>query len=488
MHQDAAGLALWPAARAEVAPRLRPAGGVVRLRANENPYGPGARALEAAAAAADQGAYYPGPIEEDLLGLIAARHGLSLEHMVLASGSNEALCAAAVAFGRDGALVVPALTYSPHLRYAAKLGVEMRSVPLRDDMGIDLAAMRRAVDGNASLVYICNPNNPTGMTIDGETLRAFCRSVGFRAVVLVDEACNELTDDPEATSMVDLVRAGENVIVTRTFSKIFGMAGMRIGYVMAPPRLADIVRDHVMSWSNVVGRSRARELPGRRFRRLFASPDCRGTSRHQRDLPPPRHRAVAVASQFRVRGHRPQRGRIRRAHARARGAHPRGVCAVFDVVAGQRRAARGSRDLQPGIRRDLRVRGLTTLSRAQACPRRFDRPVGAGIIGNRMVTSSFTQDRLFKALADNVRREIVAALVARPMRVSELTRHFRISRPAVSRHLRLLKAAGLVEVRPQGRMNVYCVRTAALREIEEWLNELWASRLSRLQSIVAARA
>lgn len=104
------------------------------------------------------------------------------------------------------------------------------------------------------------------------------------------------------------------------------------------------------------------------------------------------------------------------------------------------------------------------------------------------MTSSLTQDRLFKALADATRREIVAALVARPMPVSELTRQFRVSRPAISRHLRLLKAAGLVELRPQGRRNVYFVRTAALREIEAWLDALWASRLSRLQSIVEARA
>lgn len=104
-----------------------------------------------------------------------------------------------------------------------------------------------------------------------------------------------------------------------------------------------------------------------------------------------------------------------------------------------------------------------------------------------MVTSSLTQDRLFKALADNTRREIVATLVARPMPVTELARQFRVSRPAISRHLRLLKEAGVVEPRPEGRKNVYFVRTAALREISQWLDALWASRLSRLQAIVAAR-
>lgn len=105
-----------------------------------------------------------------------------------------------------------------------------------------------------------------------------------------------------------------------------------------------------------------------------------------------------------------------------------------------------------------------------------------------MVTNSLLQDRLFKALGDNTRREIVASLIARPVPVTELARQFHVSRPAISRHLRLLKQAGLVDSRPEGRNNVYFVRTAALREIEHWLDALWASRLSRLQSTVEARA
>ncbi|MEZ5557579.1 MAG: histidinol-phosphate transaminase [Pseudomonadales bacterium] len=235
------------------AQELRPLPGVVRLSANENPYGPSPKALAAAAEASARGAYYPGPIAEELLGVIAERHGLSLEHMVLSSGSNEALCAATVAWGKQGRVVVPALTYTPHLRYAEKLGTELVPVALKDDMSTDLEAMAAAVDDSVSLVYVCNPNNPTGIAIDGDELRAFCRTVGKRATVLVDEAYNELTDRPEFTSMVDLVRAGENVIVMRTFSKIFGLAGLRIGYVMARPDLATRVADHVMSWPNGVG-------------------------------------------------------------------------------------------------------------------------------------------------------------------------------------------------------------------------------------------
>ena len=249
----AASLVAGSAIQAEVLPRFRPGPGVVRLSSNENPYGPSPKALAAAARAAAKGAYYPGPIEDDLLAMIAERHGVSAENMVLSSGSNEALCAAVAAWAKKGKILVPTLTYEPHLRYARNIGADIVRVPLNDDMSINLKAMAAAVDGEVSLVYVCNPNNPTGIALDGEDLRSFCKSVGKKAVILVDEAYNELTDKPDYTSMMDLVRGGENVIVMRTFSKLYGLAGLRIGYVMAPTGLAETVRNHVMAWPNIVG-------------------------------------------------------------------------------------------------------------------------------------------------------------------------------------------------------------------------------------------
>ena len=237
MVSGAVSLALMPSAFAQ----LGPPPGVVTLRSNENPYGPSAKALKAATDAAAKGAYYPGSIRSKLLSAIAEKNGLQMDNMVLSSGSNEGLQAAMVAWGKQGKVLLPAHTYSDHLRYSQRMGVELVRVPLQDDMSIDLDAMEAAVDDSISLVYVCNPNNPTGMTIDGDRLRRFCRSVGQKAVVLVDEAYNELTDDPEYTSMVDLVRENENIIVMRTFSKIFGMAGFRVGYGMAR---ADHADDH----------------------------------------------------------------------------------------------------------------------------------------------------------------------------------------------------------------------------------------------------
>ena len=245
----AAGLAL-PATgwgQVEIPP------GQIRLMFNENPYGPSPKALAEVAKILPMTAYYPGAIEDDLMGLFMERHQLDREQVFLASGSNEGLQAAMMAFGKRGKVISPALTYSDHLHYAERLGVAVHRVPLRDDMAIDLEAMARAVDDSVSLVYLCNPNNPTGMAIDGDELRSFCREISPKVPILIDEAYNELTDRPDYTSMVDLVRGGSNILITRTFSKIFGMAGLRVGYGMGHPDIVSVVNDNVMAWRNGVG-------------------------------------------------------------------------------------------------------------------------------------------------------------------------------------------------------------------------------------------
>ena len=227
--------------------------GQIRLMFNENPYGPSPKALAEVAKILPMTAYYPGEIENDLMALFMERHNLDRDQVFLASGSNEGLQAAMMAFGKRGKVISPALTYSDHLLYAEKLGVEVQRIPLRDNMAIDLEAMARAVNDSVSLIYLCNPNNPTGMAIDGDELRSFCREVGGRVPILIDEAYNELTDKPDYTSMVDLVRGGANILITRTFSKIFGMAGLRVGYGMGHPDIVSVVKDNVMAWLNGVG-------------------------------------------------------------------------------------------------------------------------------------------------------------------------------------------------------------------------------------------
>ena len=109
-------------------------------------------------------------------------------------------------------------------------------------MGVDLAALAAAVTPDTAMVYLCNPNNPTGMLIDPAALRTFIRALPPHVTVLIDEAYNELTNAPEQASVVDLVREGRNVIVTRTFSKIYGMAGLRVGYAIGSAENAERIR------------------------------------------------------------------------------------------------------------------------------------------------------------------------------------------------------------------------------------------------------
>ncbi|MEL0006180.1 MAG: histidinol-phosphate transaminase [Luminiphilus sp.] len=243
----AAGLSLKAFGQIEIPPEQ------VRLIFNENPYGPSPKALAEVARILPLTAYYPGDIEGQLVGLFMERLRLDRQQIFMASGSNEGLQAAMMAFGKQGKILSPSLTYSDHLLYAENLGVEVKRIPLRADMAIDLEAIARAVDDSVSLVYLCNPNNPTGMAIDGDELRAFCREVSAKVPIMIDEAYNELTDKPDYTSMMDLVREGANILVTRTFSKIFGMAGLRVGYGMGHPDIVKVVRDHVMAWPNGVG-------------------------------------------------------------------------------------------------------------------------------------------------------------------------------------------------------------------------------------------
>ena len=249
MISGAVSLALAPA----VFGSYGPSPGVAQLSSNENPYGPSPKALKAAAEALEKGAYYPGAIARDVMQVIAQRNDVSTDNLFLCSGSNEGLQAAYVAYGKQGKVLMPDLTYSVHLGYTNRMGVELAHAPMNEDMSIDLDALAAAVDDSISMVYVCNPNNPTGMTLDGDQLRDFCRSVSKKAVVVIDEAYNELTDDPEYTSMIDLVRDGENVLVLKTFSKIFGMAGLRVGYGIGHPDIKNLVGGTVMAWNNVVG-------------------------------------------------------------------------------------------------------------------------------------------------------------------------------------------------------------------------------------------
>ncbi len=223
-----------------------PRAGIAQLSRNENPYGPSQAVYAAVEEATRKGAYYVDP--SYLEAMIAERHGVTPAHVTVSHGSGETLSAAAVAWGRRGAILVPSLFWDLTAKYAEAQGAALRRVPLTAALEIDLAATEAAVGEDVALVQLCNPNNPTGRLLEPRALESFCRRVAPRAAVLVDEAYNELTSDPANNSVLGLVREGLNVIVARTFSKIYGMAGMRIGYMISTPDNIALIKRHQMSW------------------------------------------------------------------------------------------------------------------------------------------------------------------------------------------------------------------------------------------------
>lgn len=205
-----------------------------RLGVTENPFGPSPAARRAIVASVAQAAYYPHS-EAGLRGKIARQEGLDGDHVTLSSGSLDALTLLTVAIASGGRVVAPQPTYATHLTYAARQGIETDWVPLRADHQIDLDGLLAAIGPQTKLVYVCNPNNPTGLRPDPDRLRAFCIAAARKVPVLVDEAYFELAPDPHRQSMAALVREGHDVIVTRTFSKVYGLAGFRIAYTLARP-------------------------------------------------------------------------------------------------------------------------------------------------------------------------------------------------------------------------------------------------------------
>jgi histidinol-phosphate aminotransferase len=218
----------------------------LRLCFNENPHGPPASAVRAAEAALRRANRYADQEEFDALAaLIAEREGVTPAHVLLGTGSSELLGLAAVALLHEGGELVTADPAFPHVvNLAERIGARIRRVPLDLNGVHDLDAMAKAVGPETRLVNVCNPNNPTGTILPSDRLNAFCEQVSPRAPVLVDEAYHELVDAPEHATMVPLVRAGAPVLVMRTFSKVYGMAGYRVGYAIAAPALIDRLRAH----------------------------------------------------------------------------------------------------------------------------------------------------------------------------------------------------------------------------------------------------
>jgi histidinol-phosphate aminotransferase len=216
----------FPSCRRETSFPRSPSGeeSLIKLNSNESPYGISENVRQAIIGSINQSNRYPQKQYFKLKELIAEREKVSPEEIILGAGSTEIMTTLIHLYGARGEALVAEPTYFDFVYYAENANCRLLSIPLNDNFEHDLQAMEQRVTQNTSLVYICNPNNPTGSITPGDKMRPFCERVSQKVPVIVDEAYHEYVED---------------VVVTRTFSKIFGLAGLRVGYGIARPEIIE---------------------------------------------------------------------------------------------------------------------------------------------------------------------------------------------------------------------------------------------------------
>jgi histidinol-phosphate aminotransferase len=217
----------------------------VELNANENPYGPGPKAREAITRSEPIASRYPDALEGRVIAAIAKLHGVEPANVLLGCGSGEILRVADLAFlGSDKKVVAAEPTFEAVLSFAQMMHAEGIKIPVTPDHRHDLKAMAAACGSTVGLVYVCNPNNPTGTVVSKQDMGDFFERVPKGTIILVDEAYHHFVEDPQYASAFDWMGKVPNLIVARTFSKVYGMAGMRLGYAVGAPELIHAMSRH----------------------------------------------------------------------------------------------------------------------------------------------------------------------------------------------------------------------------------------------------
>lgn len=233
---------------------------LLKLDGNENPYGPSPAARQAILASVGEAPRYADATIETLTSQLAAHEGVATSQIVIGAGSGELLKMAvllAVTAAPGAELVASRPTYEELPVFAQTLGLKVLWVAPDAEHRHDLSAMRAAITPLTRLVYVCNPNNPTGTAVTADALANFVRSVPPSCTVVVDEAYMDLVDQPGVATAAGLVKDLPNIIVLRTFSKLHGLAGLRIGYAITPPALAQRLAALSLTWPNTTGLSAA---------------------------------------------------------------------------------------------------------------------------------------------------------------------------------------------------------------------------------------
>lgn len=215
---------------------------IYKLSSNENQLGPSPKAIEALIDSASKSYLYPDFFAMDLKEKIAKKFGFERENIITACGSSMILELLGEVFVKPEDEVV--FCVPTFMLYAsittANDGIPIM-LPLNEKLEYDLDAMRKAINSKTKMVLLCNPNNPTGTALSGEKIRDFIKKVPKDVIVVVDEAYIEFVDRTDVETMLPLVKEKENVIILRTFSKIYGLAGLRVGYGIASSKIIDLL-------------------------------------------------------------------------------------------------------------------------------------------------------------------------------------------------------------------------------------------------------
>ena len=249
---------LWAQTRTG-APRSRPStadyDGFAKLANNENPYGPPESVMKAMTEAFKYSNRYGYP-DGGLVQEIAAHHGVKPENVLLGAGSGEILQVVGTTFLQDGRKVIGVEpSYGSVYQHASGIKADAIKLALRDDYTQDIPQMILAVKANyrdLGFVYLCSPNNPTGLAVSKQDVKLLLDSLPPDLPVLIDEAYHHFVDDPSYATSVPYVLEGRPVIVARTFSKISALAGMRLGYAIAPKFIVDQMRPYAVGSINAL--------------------------------------------------------------------------------------------------------------------------------------------------------------------------------------------------------------------------------------------
>ena len=213
---------------------------VVKLASNENPLGPSPKAVEAMVAAAGEMHRYPDPAAFELKRALAERASVSADRIAVGNGSNEVITLLIRAFcSREQNVVFSQYGFIAYKIVAGAVGVPTREVAATDGLGSDIDGLIAACDEDTQLLFVANPNNPTGTYSRTEEIRRLLRETPEHVMVVLDEAYAEYVTAPDCPNGFELLGERENLVVMRTFSKAFGLAGTRLGWAVCPPYVVE---------------------------------------------------------------------------------------------------------------------------------------------------------------------------------------------------------------------------------------------------------